>query len=91
MIRKTKLPARHGYSWTEAETKALLRCYSKGWTIHQLAAKHQRTVNAITIVLDSYSKDLIINSTNYTILLEKVRKLIEAKIYLTAVLGVKNG
>lgn len=86
MARENKLPARHGYSWTKEDTVALFKGYKRGLTIEQLAAKHQRTVNAIRIQLEGKepNTDLIINGTNYTQLLFCARGIIHYKIQLSS-------
>lgn len=81
------LPVRHGYSWNEEEIRQLGIRRNKGWSIEQLAEKHQRTVNAIKCALKDKESDLIINGTNYTQLLFCAKGIIHYKIQLTAALG----
>lgn len=78
------MPARHGLSWNTEEYQDLYDRYAKGWTIQQLAEKHQRTFNAIKIALHGKESDLIINGTNYGSLFYNVKQLIKNKIELSS-------
>lgn len=78
------MPARHGVIWNTQEMSDLWDRYSKGWTTHQLADKHQRTYNAIKCALHGRESNLIINGTDYTSLLYSLRQIIYHKIQLSS-------
>lgn len=78
------LPARHGFVWNTQEKNALWDRYNKGWTIEQLAEKHQRSNNAIRLALNGKEPDLIINGTNYSSILFNLSQIIRNKIELSS-------
>jgi len=78
------MPARHGVAWNTQEMNDLLARYHRGWTIEQLAEKHQRTYNAIKYALHGKEPNLIINGTDYTSLLYSLSQLIRYKIELSS-------
>lgn len=91
-------PERHGARWTDLEIEALRRQLKSGVSAFNIAKKHKRSEYAILCAIDKLNQqtvvdeiqhrdDIIINGKNYSILLNRVKTIVNAKVNIVAAVG----